>query len=105
MSRGAYPALFNGTPMKNPRWRALGVRIGPDAFVDGCAIPEKVLVGIGGRASLNAGSTIRAHPLEDGTFESDHIAVLDTDSFPMKGENLPARTRYRGNPGREARVS
>lgn len=104
MSGGSYPALLDGTP-KNLLWRAPGVRIGHKVFDDGRAIPEKTGVGIGDRTSLNAGSTARAHSLEDGTFESDHIAVLDTDSFLVKGEDLPARTRYRGNPARVERVS
>jgi non-ribosomal peptide synthetase-like protein len=97
-------------------------------FDDGCAIPEKTLVTIGDHASLNAGSTIQAHSLEDGTFKSDHItigpgctlgtyafahygvtmqegSVLDADAFLMKGEDVPPRARYRGNPAREAAVS
>ncbi|QYN32894.1 amino acid adenylation domain-containing protein [Pseudonocardia sp. DSM 110487] len=128
MSAGAYLALFNGTPMKNLLWRALGVRIGHKVFDDGCAIPEKTLVTIGDHASLNAGSTIQAHSLEDGTFKSDYItigpgctlgtyafahygvtmqegSVLDADAFLMKGEDVPPRARYRGNPAREAAVS
>jgi non-ribosomal peptide synthetase-like protein len=126
MSGGTYLALFNGTPMKNLLWRALGVRIGHKVFDDGCAIPEKTLVTIGDHVSLNAGSTIQAHSLEDGTFKSHYItidrgctlgtyafvhygvrmhggAVLDADSFLMKGEEVPARARYRGNPAREFR--
>jgi non-ribosomal peptide synthetase-like protein len=121
MSGGTYLALFNGTPMKNLLWRALGVRIGHKVFDDGCAIPEKTLVRIGDHVSLNGGSTVQAHSLEDGTFKSDYIdigrgstlgtsafvhygvriqegAALDADSFLMKGEEVPARARYRGNP-------
>jgi non-ribosomal peptide synthetase-like protein len=121
MSGGTYLALFNGTPMKNLLWRALGVRIGRKVFDDGCAIPEKTLVTIGDHASLNGGCAIQAHSLEDGTFKSDHIdigrgctlgtsafvhygvrmqegAALDADSFLMKGEEVPARAQYRGNP-------
>jgi non-ribosomal peptide synthetase-like protein len=124
MSEGIYLALFNGTPMKNLLWRALGVQIGHKVFDDGCAMPEKTLVTIGDHVSLNAGCTVQAHSLEDGTFKSDHItigrgctvgtnafvhygvtmqsgAVLDADAFLMKVEEVPARTRYRGTrPGR-----
>jgi non-ribosomal peptide synthetase-like protein len=126
MSGGTYLALFNGTPMKNVLWRALGVRIGHQVFDDGCAMPEKTLVTIGDHVSLNAACTIQAHSLEDGTFKSDYItigsgctlgvysfvhygvtmqdgSVLDADSFLMKGEDVPARARYRGNPAREHR--
>jgi non-ribosomal peptide synthetase-like protein len=126
MSGGTYLALFNGTPMKTLLWRALGVRIGRKVFDDGCAMPEKTLVTIGDHVSLNAACTIQAHSLEDGTFKSDYItvgsgctlgtyafvhygttmregSVLDADSFLMKGEEVPARARYRGNPAREYR--
>jgi non-ribosomal peptide synthetase-like protein len=126
MSGGTYLALFNGTPMKNMLWRTLGVRIGRKVFDDGCAMPEKTLVTIGDHGSLNAACTIQAHSLEDGTFKSDYItigqgctlgtyafvhygvtmqegSVLDADSFLMKGEDVPALARYRGNPAREHR--
>jgi non-ribosomal peptide synthetase-like protein len=126
MSVGGYLALFNGTPMKNVVWRLLGVRIGRRVFDDGCAIPEKTLVHIGDDTALNAGSVVQAHSLEDGAFKSDHIvigpgvtvgprgfvhygvtmhegAVLDADAFLMKGQQVPAYTRWRGNPAAETR--
>jgi non-ribosomal peptide synthetase-like protein len=127
LSAGAYLALFNGTPMKCLLWRALGVRMGRQVFDDGCGIPEKTLVAVGDRVSLNAGSTIQAHSLEDGVFKSDFVvlgsgvtvgpsafvhygvvmhdgAVLDADSFLMKGQEVPARTRWQGNPAAETRA-
>jgi hypothetical protein len=126
MSVGGYLGLFNGTPMKNVIWRLLGVRIGRRVFDDGCAMPEKILVHIGDDVALNAGSTVQAHSLEDGAFKSDHIvigpgvtigprgfvhygvtvhegAVLDADVFLMKGQEVPAYTRWRGNPAAETR--
>jgi carbonic anhydrase/acetyltransferase-like protein (isoleucine patch superfamily) len=95
-------------------------------FDDGCAIPEKTLVHVGDDVVLNAGSTVQAHSLEDGAFKSDHIvigprvtvgprgfvhygvtlhegAVLDADAFLMKGQEVPAYTRWRGNPAAETR--
>jgi non-ribosomal peptide synthetase-like protein len=124
MSAGTYLAMFNGTPMKNLLWRLLGVRIGRKVFDDGCAIPEKTLVTIADHATLNAGSTVQAHSLEDGAFKSDYIvlgpgvtlgpyafvhygvtmhegAVLDADSFLMKGQDARPRTRWQGNPAAE----
>jgi non-ribosomal peptide synthetase-like protein len=121
MSAGTYLAMFNGTPMKNLLWRALGVRIGHKVFDDGCAIPEKSLITIGDEAILNAGSTIQAHSLEDGVFKSDRItvgptatvgprafvhygttvregAVLEADSFLMKGEEVGRSEGWWGNP-------
>jgi non-ribosomal peptide synthetase-like protein len=124
---GATPA-FSGTPFKNLQWRMLGVRIGRRVFDDGCFIPEKTLAAIGDDVVLNAGSLIQCHSLEDGTFKSDHTvigtgtvigvdsfvhygvtvhegAVIEADSFLMKGEEVGPFERWRGNPaaaGQEA---
>jgi non-ribosomal peptide synthetase-like protein len=118
---GGMLGLFNGTPMKVVVWRLLGVRMGRRVFDDGCGMPEKTLVHIGDDVMLNAGSTVQAHSLEDGAFKSDHVvicpgatvgprafvhygvvlyegAVLDADAFLMKGQEVPAFTRWRGNP-------
>jgi len=126
MSIGGFLALFNGTPMKIVVWRLLGVRMGRRVFDDGCAIPEKTLVHVGDDAALNATSVLQAHSLEDGAFKSDHIvigpgvtigprgfvhygvtvhegAMLDADVFLMKGQEVPAYTRWRGNPAAETR--
>jgi non-ribosomal peptide synthetase-like protein len=119
-------APFSGTPFKNLIWRLLGVRIGRRVFDDGCSIPEKTLVTIGDDCTLNAGTVIQCHSLEDGTFKSDHTvigadctlgveafvhygvtmgrgAVLDPDSFLMKGEVVEANARWQGNPAGETR--
>jgi len=50
--------MFNSTPFKSPVWRLLGVRTGRRVFNDGCAIPERALVTIGDRCTLNAGLVI-----------------------------------------------
>ena len=118
--------LFNGTPFKNIMWRLLGVRIGRRVFDDGCGIPEKTLVTIGDDCTLNAGSIIQCHSLEDGTFKSDRTvigagctlgvesfvhygvtmgagSVLAPDAFLMKGEEVPPHARWHGNPARPGR--
>jgi non-ribosomal peptide synthetase-like protein len=117
---GATPA-FSGTPFKNLQWRMLGVKIGRRVFDDGCFIPEKTLATIGDDVVLNAGSLIQCHSLEDGTFKSDRTvigagtvvgvdafvhygvtvhegAVIEADSFLMKGEEVGSFERWRGNP-------
>jgi non-ribosomal peptide synthetase-like protein len=116
--------LFNGTPFKGVVWRLLGVRIGHRVFDDGCTIVEKTLVTLGDDCTLGAGSVIQCHSLEDGTFKSDHItlgagctvgtyafvhygvtmgdgAVVDADSFLMKGTEVAPHSRWRGNPAHE----
>jgi non-ribosomal peptide synthetase-like protein len=116
-----YLEVFNGTPFKALVWRMLGVRIGRAVFDDGCYITERTLAAIGDGCTLNAGSKIQCHSQEDGTFKSDrtalgagctlgvsaHVhygvtmgdgAVLAPDSFLMKGEEVPARAQWGGNP-------
>jgi non-ribosomal peptide synthetase-like protein len=120
----AYLHMFDGTPFKNLIWKGLGVRIGRRVFDDGCYLTERTLATIGDDSALNAGSKIQCHSQEDGTFKSDRTAVgagctlgvgamvhygvtmgegsvLAPDSFLMKGEEIPARARWGGNPARE----
>jgi non-ribosomal peptide synthetase-like protein len=122
----AFLQMFNGTPFKGVLWRLLGVRIGRRVFDDGCGIPERSLVTIGNDSMLNTGTTIQCHSLEDGTFKSDYItigagctvgvrafvhygvtvgdgAVVEADSFLMKGEEVAPHARWQGNPAREMR--
>jgi non-ribosomal peptide synthetase-like protein len=119
-----YLHAFDGTPFKNVLWRLMGVRMGRRVFDDGTHIPEPTLTAIGDEAVLNYRSKIQCHSQEDGTFKSDRTtigagctigvdalvhygvtmgdgAVLATDSFLMKGEDVPAGARWGGNPARE----
>ncbi|WP_433273564.1 Pls/PosA family non-ribosomal peptide synthetase [Pseudonocardia xinjiangensis] len=116
--------IFNGTPFKSVIWRLLGMRVGKRLFDDGCEIVEKTMVTIGDDVILNAGSVIQCHSQEDGAFKSDRVtigsgvtlgvgafvhygttvgdgSVLEPDSFLMKGEEVPPRTRWAGNPAME----
>ena len=115
--------MLNGTPFKSPVWRLVGVRIGRRVFDDGCAIPERTLVTIGDDCTLNAGSVIQCHSMEDGIFKADYTVLEDgctlgtgalvhygvtigqgaqlrPDSFLMKGEKVPPHARWGGNPAR-----
>ncbi len=120
------PLLLDGTPFKSLTWRLMGVRIGRRVFDDGCAIVEKTLTTIGDDCTLNVRSIVQAHSQENGAFKSDHIvigsgctlgtaslvhygttmaegSVLAPDSFLMKGHEVPAHTRWVGNPAKESR--
>ncbi len=120
--------MLNGTPFKPLVWRLLGVRIGSRVFDDGCSIPERSLVTIGSRCTLNTGTNIQCHSQEDGMFKSDHDVIGDdvtlgvaalvhygvtaedgvvvtTDSFVMKGTTLPRGSLWSGNPAFEARTA
>ncbi|WP_443081177.1 Pls/PosA family non-ribosomal peptide synthetase [Streptomyces sp. PmtA] len=119
-----YMQLFNGTPFKSVVWRLLGVRIGRRVFDDGCSLIERSLVAIGDDCTLNAGTVIQCHSQEDGAFKSDRATLgagvtlgvgafvhygttvgdharIAADSFLMKGEEVPAREGWGGNPARE----
>jgi non-ribosomal peptide synthetase-like protein len=119
-----YLHAFNGTPFKNVLWRLMGVRVGRRVFDDGAHISDPSLTAIGDEAVLNYRSKIQCHSQEDGTFKCDRTtigagctlgvgsfvlygvtmgdgAVLATDSFLMKGEEVPAHARWAGNPAKE----
>ena len=115
--------LLKGTPFKNVISRMLGVTLGKKVFDDGCTMPEKTLTAIGDYTNLNEGTLLQGHSLEEGVFKSDYIkigsgcsigsnafvhygvtmgdrAVLDPDSFLMKGETVEAHANWRGNPAK-----
>ena len=87
---------------------------------------DKTLTTIGNDCTLNAESIIQCHSMEDGIYKSDRTtigagctigtkayihygvtmgdgAVLDADSFLMKGEEIGPHAQWRGNPARELR--
>jgi non-ribosomal peptide synthetase-like protein len=115
--------LFKGTPFKNVISRLLGATVGRRVFDDGCRFFDKTLIAVGDDTTLSEGSIIQGHSLEEGIFKSDTIsigsgctlgtaafvhygvriddnAVLDPDSFLMKGEILDPGTTWQGNPAR-----
>ncbi len=115
---------FDGTPFKNLLWRLMGARFGRRVFDDGMHISEPMLTAVGDDCVLNYRSKIQCHSQEDGTFKCDRTAigsgcaigigalvhygvtmgdgaVLAADSFLMKGEDVPPRARWGGNPARE----
>jgi non-ribosomal peptide synthetase-like protein len=119
-----YIHMFNGTPFKSLVWRGLGAKVGKKVFDDGGHFTERGLTSIGDDVTLNVGSVIQCHSQEDGAFKSDRTAigngcilgvgafvhygvrmgdrsVLAPDSFLMKGEEIPPRARWGGNPARE----
>jgi non-ribosomal peptide synthetase-like protein len=119
-----YVQMFNGTPFKTLVWRGLGAKVGKRVFDDGCHFTERSLTIVGDDVTLNIGSEIQCHSQEDGAFKSDRTAigngctigvggfvhygvrmgdgsVLAPDSFLMKGEEIPPRARWGGNPARE----
>ena len=124
VAEDSYFPLLNGTPMKSGLWRALGVRVGRRLYDDGCMLTERSFVSIGHNVMLNERSVVQCHSQENDAFKSDDVvigsdvtvgvgafvhygtnlgdgAVLEADSFLMKGEELPPHTRWGGNPATE----
>lgn len=116
--------LLDGTPFKGLLWRLIGVRVGKRLFDDGVHISEPTLTTLGDECVLNQASKIQCESQEDGTYKSGATtlgnactvgvgafvhygitmgdgAMLAADSFLMKGEDMPPRTCWAGNPARE----
>lgn len=119
-----YLKWFDGTPFKPLLLRLLGAHVGRRVFDDGCFLPERSLVTIGDECTLNSGTVVQCHSQEDGAFKSDRTtlgagctlgvgafvhygvtlgdhAEIAADSFLMKGEDVPARALWGGNPARD----
>ncbi|MFC4902391.1 Pls/PosA family non-ribosomal peptide synthetase [Kocuria oceani] len=124
LSSRAYLEAFNGTPFKPIIWRLLGVRMGRRVLDDGCYIPERTLVSVGDDCTLNVLSIVQCHSMEDGAFKVEPTtvgarctlgansfvhygatvadgALVEADSFVMKGTEIPPSTTFGGNPARE----
>jgi non-ribosomal peptide synthetase-like protein len=123
LSQNELETMFAGTPFSPLFLRLTGVKIGRRVFNDGCGMSERTLVEIGDGANLNAWGYLQSHSMEEGVFKSDVVrigagasvgvgsfvlygvemregSILDADAFLMKGEVVPARTRWRGNPAK-----
>jgi non-ribosomal peptide synthetase-like protein len=112
---------FLGTPFFAPFLRLLGAKIGKNAFIETSLFGEFDLVEIGDYAALNFDVVIQNHLFEDRIFKSSHLKIgdecsvgnmavvlYDTEmengssigplSLLMKGERLPASSRWQGIP-------
>ncbi len=115
--------MFDGTPMKNFFVSLQGVRLGKMVFDNGGNASEPRMVEIGDYCTLNYRSFVQGHSLEDGTFKSGAIcvgawstigvngfvhysvsigdnAVVEADSFVMKGSVIGNNEIWRGNPAK-----
>lgn len=122
---GAAGGIFAGTPYMGWVLRAHGTHVGRQFFNDGGFLVERSLTTIGDYVTLNQGVNVQGHSMEDGTFKSGPMvledgctlgtsafvhystrvgpgAVIEADSFLMKGEDVPAGQRWHGNPAMPA---
>ncbi len=116
-----YRMLAIGTPFMGLLWRLAGAKVGRRLFDDGILMAEKTFVTIGDDCTFNSTMNLQGHSQEDGAFKSDYIVVgsrctlgvasfvhygttlgdhstLATNSFLMKGEEIPAGEHWGGNP-------
>ncbi|MHB1836971.1 MAG: Pls/PosA family non-ribosomal peptide synthetase, partial [Solirubrobacteraceae bacterium] len=118
------PMLMNaalGTPLMSVYLRAMGARVGPDAWIDTFTVTEFDMVEIGAGAVANRNSVIETHlfhdrvlqigtgQLGDGATLGPYSTMLPDSivgegcsigarSIVMRGERLPAHTRWHGAP-------
>ncbi|MEY2427441.1 MAG: hypothetical protein QOJ40_326, partial [Verrucomicrobiota bacterium] len=112
---------LTGTPFVCWYFRLLGARIGRRVYMETTDLSEFDLATIGDEAALNADCTIQTHLFEDRVMKMSTIniaarckvgagslvlydtqmergAVLGDLSLLMKGESLPANTKWQGIP-------
>jgi non-ribosomal peptide synthetase-like protein len=110
-----------GTPALSMWLRSLGARIGRGVWCETYWLPEADLVRLGDGTSVNRGCVLQTHLFHDrvmsiGTVDLDHgatvgphgvvlpaasigaDATVGASSLVMRGEHVPARTRWAGNP-------
>ena len=119
--------LLHGTALIPLYFRLLGARIGKRVCMESTWLTEYDLVSLGDEVCLGADATVQTHLFEDRVMKMDRIdlgvgcsvgtdsvvlygsrmepeAVLGDLSLLMKGETLPAGTRWEGSPARPAGV-
>lgn len=117
----SFAAPLLGTTIFSAYLRLLGCKIGKWAFIETELFSEFDLVSIGDHASINSGTVIQNHLFEDRIMKSSYqhvgdecsvgnmsVVLYDTEMHPgssmgplsllMKGESLPAKSRWVGIP-------
>jgi non-ribosomal peptide synthetase-like protein len=120
----AVPGLlggFTGTPFLAPLLRLFGARIGRRVYMETTFLTEFDLVQVGDDATIGATTSLQTHLFEDRVMKISKVTVgsgcsigpravmlydavleegaqLDALSLAMKGECLPAGTKWRGIP-------
>jgi non-ribosomal peptide synthetase-like protein len=115
--------MLAGTPFICWFFRLMGVKIGKRVYMETTALTEFDLITIGDDAALNLDCTMQTHLFEDRVMKMSKIEVgagccvgvgsivlydskmsagsaLGDLSLLMKGESLPAGTRWEGTPAR-----
>jgi non-ribosomal peptide synthetase-like protein len=111
----------SGTPVMNLWLRSLGAKIGRGVWCETYWLPEADLVSLGNGATVNRGCVVQTHlfhdrimrldtvVLEDGATLGPHCVALPAArigagatvgpaSLVMRGDEVPASSRWQGNP-------
>ncbi len=112
-----------GTPLMGPVLRLFGTRVGRRVFMETTYLCEFDLVTVGDDAAVSGQASLQTHLFEDRVMKMSTVTVgagctvgsravilydaeleagaeLDSLSLAMKGETLPAGSRWRGIPAR-----
>jgi non-ribosomal peptide synthetase-like protein len=112
---------LTGTPLMAPTLRLFGVRIGRRVYMETTYLTEFDLVHVGDDAAVGRGTSLQTHLFEDRVMKMSTVTVgpgcavgprsvvlydaglaggatLDALSLVMKGETLPADSRWCGIP-------
>lgn len=116
-----FAAHTPGSPVLNLWLRALGARIGAGVWCESYWLPETDLVTLGAGSTVNRGSVVQTHLFHDRVLSLDEVrlgvgatlgpnsvilpaavlgrhATVGPVSLVMRGEAVPPRTRWVGNP-------
>ena len=116
-------SLLTGTPFAAPVLRALGANIGRRCYLETTFLTEFDLVNLGDDCVVGMACSLQTHLFEDRVMKMSHLRVgngcsvgpravvlydsvleddvkLDALSLVMKGETLPAGSRWCGAPAR-----
>ncbi len=111
----------NGTPILNLWLRALGAKIGRGVWCETYWLPEADLVTLGDGSTVNRGCVVQTHLFHDRIMRIDSVvleagatlgphcvalpaarigagATVGPASLVMRGDEVPASTRWQGNP-------
>ena len=113
--------VATGTPVLNAWFRAMGARIGAGVWCESYWLPEADLVTLGDGACVGRGCVVQTHLFHDRVLSMDSVtlhpgatlgpnsvilpaadigahACVGPVSLVMRGESVPERTRWIGNP-------
>ncbi|MFP5416285.1 MAG: Pls/PosA family non-ribosomal peptide synthetase [Actinomycetes bacterium] len=120
--------LAQGTPMLNPLLRLFGVKIGRRCLIDTTYVTEFDLVRVGDDVTVGTDVSLQTHLFEDRVMKMGYVTIESGASITardvvlygatvgedahlaqltlvMKGETVPANTRWAGVPARRDRAA